>query len=160
MYHTLTCSSTDWGWMLKCWRVLSTPARAVVGPQTRTTRCPVCCQLSRPVTTTRSVFCMHKLFSTTSIPYFSRKSLKFSTAYGLQSYNTCCFRTLWLQGGFMSRLLLKDLGLAESAAEQSNAPIQFGRQALSVYKDICKAGKADQDFSVVYEYLQQLQYNK
>ncbi|KAG8271122.1 hypothetical protein J6590_069498 [Homalodisca vitripennis] len=61
------------------------------------------------------------------------------------------------QGGFMSHLIVKDLSLAHAVAQRSGSSTPFGKQALDIYKMICEQGKADLDFSVVYQYVKELQ---
>lgn len=60
------------------------------------------------------------------------------------------------QGGFQSKLLVKDLTIALSAAERSGSCTPLGKLTLEVYKSLCKSGKANLDFSVVYDYLKNL----
>jgi 3-hydroxyisobutyrate dehydrogenase len=40
------------------------------------------------------------------------------------------------QGGFATRLMVKDLGLAQAAAQAVQAPIPMGLQALQVYQQV------------------------
>ncbi|XP_046658498.1 3-hydroxyisobutyrate dehydrogenase, mitochondrial [Homalodisca vitripennis] len=61
------------------------------------------------------------------------------------------------QGGFMSHLIVKDLSLAHAVAQRSGSSTPFGKQALDIYKMVCEQGKADLDFSVVYQYIKELQ---
>uniref|UniRef100_A0A1B6KR94 3-hydroxyisobutyrate dehydrogenase n=1 Tax=Graphocephala atropunctata TaxID=36148 RepID=A0A1B6KR94_9HEMI len=60
------------------------------------------------------------------------------------------------QGGFMSHLILKDLSLAHAIAQRSGTSMPFGKKALDIYKEVCGQGKADLDFSIVYEYVKEL----
>ncbi len=50
-------------------------------------------------------------------------------------------------GGFSSRLMLKDLGLAIEAAKASKTNLNFGKQAKDNFEKIVNAGKGDLDFS-------------
>ncbi|KAI8320668.1 hypothetical protein GQ54DRAFT_263130 [Martensiomyces pterosporus] len=57
-------------------------------------------------------------------------------------------------GGFKSRLMLKDLGLVSNAAKESRTPLMLGALAENIYRHISNQGEmADKDFSVVYEWL-------
>ena len=56
-------------------------------------------------------------------------------------------------GGFGSALMLKDLGLALDAAQQSGAEIPLGTKAADVYQAMIDAGYGGKDFSSAYEYL-------
>ena len=59
-------------------------------------------------------------------------------------------------GGFASALMLKDLLLAQAAAEAGGAPTPLGAHAARVFKALVEAGEGDRDFTVVYEYLADL----
>jgi 3-hydroxyisobutyrate dehydrogenase len=59
-------------------------------------------------------------------------------------------------GGFASALMLKDLLLAQAAAEAAGAPTPLGAHAARVYQALVEAGEGDRDFSVVYEYFSDL----
>ncbi|ORY21848.1 NAD-binding of NADP-dependent 3-hydroxyisobutyrate dehydrogenase-domain-containing protein [Naematelia encephala] len=64
------------------------------------------------------------------------------------------------QGGFQSRLMLKDVGLALHAAHQHDLPTPLGWAAESVYSAVCTENDgemAGKDFSVVYEWLRRKQ---
>lgn len=56
------------------------------------------------------------------------------------------------QGGFLSKLLLKDLTLAQGAAERTGTYTPLGKITLEIYKSLCKSGKENLDFSIVYDY--------
>ena len=56
-------------------------------------------------------------------------------------------------GGFASKLMRKDLGLAAGAAAPVAADIPLGSAALSFYETLCDEGFADKDFSVAFKYL-------
>ena len=58
-----------------------------------------------------------------------------------------------LQGGFGSALMLKDLGLAASAASSVKAPVPLGALAQQVYTAMCQQGYSTKDFSSIFEYL-------
>ncbi|WVQ85301.1 hypothetical protein IAT38_007466 [Cryptococcus sp. DSM 104549] len=63
-------------------------------------------------------------------------------------------------GGFQSRLMLKDVGLALSAAHANDLPIPMTWAAKSIYEAVCREGEGElavKDFSVVYEWLKQKQ---
>ena len=51
------------------------------------------------------------------------------------------------QGGFKSKLMLKDLVLAENAARAAGQPIYLGSLARNLYANHCAGGAADHDFS-------------
>ncbi|KAG9118736.1 hypothetical protein FRC07_006612 [Ceratobasidium sp. 392] len=65
-------------------------------------------------------------------------------------------------GGFASKLMQKDMVLAQHAASTVSAPLPLGDAATNIYatmngQDNSEGQKfADKDFSVVYEYLRQL----
>ncbi|KAK0071005.1 hypothetical protein PV326_001782, partial [Microctonus aethiopoides] len=56
------------------------------------------------------------------------------------------------QGGFMTSLMTKDLGLAQSAATRSNTAIPLGSLAHQIYRILMSHGHEQKDFSVVYQY--------
>ena len=58
--------------------------------------------------------------------------------------------------GFAVALMLKDLSLAQQAAEAGGAPTPLGAHAARLYQAMADAGEADRDFSVAYEYLSDL----
>ena len=49
--------------------------------------------------------------------------------------------------GFAAALMVKDLGLAEQAAQQVNAPTPIGAQALALYRRFVEQGGGQRDFS-------------
>ena len=53
------------------------------------------------------------------------------------------------QGGFQSRLMLKDLGLAMDTAQTNNADTPMGKQAFDLYKQHLDAGNGELDFSSI-----------
>ena len=59
--------------------------------------------------------------------------------------------------GFAAALMLKDLGLAQQAAQQAGAATPMGEHALRIYQALNDAGEGGQDFSVVFRYLAAMQ---
>ncbi|KJE95144.1 3-hydroxyisobutyrate dehydrogenase [Capsaspora owczarzaki ATCC 30864] len=60
-------------------------------------------------------------------------------------------------GGFGSKLMLKDVNLALDAAKGANAPTPMGSRAKEIYDTVtADAQLSEKDFSVVLRYLQQL----
>merc|ERR1711862_676879 len=57
------------------------------------------------------------------------------------------------KGGFASKLMLKDLGLACEAAEKSGIPLLQGKNAMELYRLIEKRGWGDKDFGVLFDIL-------
>lgn len=57
------------------------------------------------------------------------------------------------KGGFASKLMLKDLGLACDAAEKADVPLLQGRNAMELYRLVWKRGWGDKDFGVVFDIL-------
>ncbi|KDQ13198.1 hypothetical protein BOTBODRAFT_133776 [Botryobasidium botryosum FD-172 SS1] len=60
------------------------------------------------------------------------------------------------EGGFASRLMLKDMLLALHAAKTVDVPLPIGTTCAGLYEDVSKHREgelASKDFSVVYEYL-------
>lgn len=57
------------------------------------------------------------------------------------------------EGGFGSALMLKDLGLALSAAGEVKASVPLGAVANQIYNMVCSQGLGNKDFSVTYKYL-------
>lgn len=53
------------------------------------------------------------------------------------------------QGGFATALMLKDLRLAQAAADAAEAPIPMGRRAEELYAAFAEAGHASLDFSAI-----------
>ena len=58
--------------------------------------------------------------------------------------------------GFAAALMLKDLSLAQQAAEAGGAATPLGAHAARLYQALVEAGEGDRDFSVTYEYLSDL----
>lgn len=61
------------------------------------------------------------------------------------------------EGGFATALMLKDLGLALSAASGANVPLRAAPAALDAYKEAEAAGLGMKDFGAVYRLLEQLE---
>lgn len=57
--------------------------------------------------------------------------------------------------GFASALMVKDLGLAQDAAEQTEAFTPLGAHALELYKAFCEDGGENVDFSGIIKMMQQ-----
>lgn len=57
------------------------------------------------------------------------------------------------EGGFGTTLMAKDLGLVQSAATRTQAPIPLGSLAHQIYRAVIAHGFSDKDFSVVYQFL-------
>ncbi|KAL6266725.1 hypothetical protein P5V15_003561 [Pogonomyrmex californicus] len=57
------------------------------------------------------------------------------------------------EGGFGTTLMAKDLGLAQSAATRTQAPIPLGSLAHQIYRTVIAHGFSNKDFSVVYQFL-------
>jgi 3-hydroxyisobutyrate dehydrogenase len=55
--------------------------------------------------------------------------------------------------GFAGALMVKDLGLAQQAAAQTNAATPMGARALELYREFVEAGGADTDFSGIIRML-------
>jgi 3-hydroxyisobutyrate dehydrogenase len=58
--------------------------------------------------------------------------------------------------GFAAALMLKDLSLAQQAAEAGGAATPLGAHAARLYQALVDSGEGDRDFSVAYEYLSEL----
>lgn len=56
--------------------------------------------------------------------------------------------------GFAVDMMLKDLRLADGAAEGAKANMQFGAMARQVYETLSAEGLGQKDFSVIMQYLQ------
>lgn len=54
------------------------------------------------------------------------------------------------QGGFAAALMLKDLGIAMAAAEQTGAKVPLGRHAAEIYKAFNDAGGGGKDFGAIF----------
>lgn len=59
------------------------------------------------------------------------------------------------EGGFSSRLMAKDLGLAQDAATRSASPVLLGSLAHQIYRAMAMHGFSNKDFSSVYNFLQE-----
>jgi len=59
------------------------------------------------------------------------------------------------QGGFASQLMVKDLGLAQSAATATQTPTPMGSLAHQIYRIMCNKGFAKLDFSSVFQFLKE-----
>ncbi len=57
------------------------------------------------------------------------------------------------EGGFAVALMLKDLGIAMSAAEQSGANVPLGKHAAELYAAFNEAGNGGKDFGAIFESL-------
>ena len=57
------------------------------------------------------------------------------------------------QGGFATALMLKDLGIAMSAAEAAGANVPLGKHAAELYRAFSEAGGAGKDFGAIFETL-------
>lgn len=58
------------------------------------------------------------------------------------------------QGGFFTDLMLKDMGLALEAAEQSGCAVEMGELARDLYKESSEAGNGRIDFSSIIKHIQ------
>ncbi|XP_065368259.1 probable 3-hydroxyisobutyrate dehydrogenase, mitochondrial [Calliphora vicina] len=63
------------------------------------------------------------------------------------------------KGGFSTDLITKDLGLASGVATASNTPIPMGAMAHQMYRTLKAHGLGNKDFSVVYDFMKNTQYN-
>jgi 3-hydroxyisobutyrate dehydrogenase len=54
------------------------------------------------------------------------------------------------QGGFATALMVKDLGIAMAAAEQSGAKVPLGKHAAEIYKAFDAAGGGGKDFGAIF----------
>lgn len=57
-------------------------------------------------------------------------------------------------GGFASRLMLKDLGLAVAAAEEAGVALPQGTQSKELYRMATLRGHGEKDFGVLFKFLQ------
>ena len=55
--------------------------------------------------------------------------------------------------GFMASLMLKDVRLAQQAAEQTHSPTPLGSRAADLYAQLVDAGEGARDFSVMFRWL-------
>eukprot|EP00118_Oscarella_pearsei_P007629 m.37966 g.37966 ORF g.37966 m.37966 type:complete len:316 (+) comp32487_c0_seq5:58-1005(+) len=63
------------------------------------------------------------------------------------------------QGGFASKLMLKDLGLALNAARDTSSPTPLGALATQLYQVMCDQGFDSKDFSSAFQFLIQNKTN-
>jgi 3-hydroxyisobutyrate dehydrogenase len=57
------------------------------------------------------------------------------------------------EGGFAAAMMLKDLKLAQDAAETSGAPTPLGGAAMMLYDELVQRGGATKDFSYILQML-------
>ncbi|KAM0787121.1 hypothetical protein ACM66B_006375 [Microbotryomycetes sp. NB124-2] len=58
------------------------------------------------------------------------------------------------EGGFLTKLMTKDLNLAIAASKQTNTPLPLGGLTTTLYNALTKRQEfSDRDFSVIFEYL-------
>jgi 3-hydroxyisobutyrate dehydrogenase len=57
------------------------------------------------------------------------------------------------EGGFAAAMMLKDLKLAQEAADASGAPTPLGGAAEALYAELVQRGHADKDFSFILQML-------
>jgi 3-hydroxyisobutyrate dehydrogenase len=55
--------------------------------------------------------------------------------------------------GFAAALMVKDVGLAEAAAEAAGSPTPLGAHALALYREAVGAGFGQKDFSAIFQWL-------
>ncbi len=55
--------------------------------------------------------------------------------------------------GFAAELMVKDVGLAQEAAEATGSPTPLGAHALALYRAAVAAGEGGRDFSAVFRWL-------
>ncbi len=55
--------------------------------------------------------------------------------------------------GFAAALMVKDVGLAQAAAEATASPTPLGAHALALYREAMEAGLGEKDFSVIFQWL-------
>ncbi len=55
--------------------------------------------------------------------------------------------------GFMAALMLKDIKLAQAAADATGSPTPLAKDATSIYQRVVDAGNGTKDFSVVFRWL-------
>lgn len=58
-------------------------------------------------------------------------------------------------GGFMTKLMHKDLGLASGVASATLTPIPLGTLAHQLFTTVIAHGLGDKDFSVIYDFIQE-----
>jgi 3-hydroxyisobutyrate dehydrogenase len=57
------------------------------------------------------------------------------------------------RGGFATKLMLKDMKLAQSAAATYGVPLSLGSVATSLYEHCVSAGLGDYDNSIVFKFI-------
>ena len=57
------------------------------------------------------------------------------------------------EGGFAAAMMLKDLKLAQEAADMSGAPTPLGGAAEALYTELVERGHANKDFSYILQML-------
>jgi 3-hydroxyisobutyrate dehydrogenase len=57
------------------------------------------------------------------------------------------------EGGFAAAMMLKDLKLAQEAADMSGAPTPLGSAAEALYGELVERGHANKDFSIILQML-------
>ena len=57
------------------------------------------------------------------------------------------------QAGFTAAMMLKDLRLAQEAAQAAGAPAALGAQAATIYEQYCASGESGRDFSGIIRLL-------
>ena len=55
--------------------------------------------------------------------------------------------------GFATGHMIKDLGLAISAAEHAASPIPMGQKALELYRAVADGADEHLDFAAIYKYI-------
>ncbi|HJS87926.1 MAG TPA: 3-hydroxyisobutyrate dehydrogenase [Acetobacteraceae bacterium] len=55
--------------------------------------------------------------------------------------------------GFATALMVKDVGLAQAAAEATGSPTPLGTHALALYQKAVEAGLGGKDFSVIFRWM-------
>ena len=56
-------------------------------------------------------------------------------------------------GGFLTKYLTKDLGLAQETAHDGQTSIPLGSTAHQLYQVMNRSGYADKDFSIIYKFI-------
>ncbi|KAK3731518.1 hypothetical protein QZH41_008537, partial [Actinostola sp. cb2023] len=64
------------------------------------------------------------------------------------------------QGGFMTALMTKDLGLAQNASTSTMTATPMGSLAHQIYRIMCNKGYSQLDFGSVFKYLQKEEKSK
>ncbi|XP_069687591.1 3-hydroxyisobutyrate dehydrogenase, mitochondrial isoform X2 [Periplaneta americana] len=63
------------------------------------------------------------------------------------------------KGGFGTKLMAKDLGLAQEAATRTSTPTPLGSLAYQMYSSMINNGYAEKDFSSVFQFFQEQERN-